>query len=132
LILLDTHVWIWWVSKHQELSESERHALDDAAVGGELALAAISLWEVQMLHSDGRLALEQAFEPWLLDAAAPERVRVLPLDVPVVVALQEVPASVHRNLAGRIVAATARAYDLPLATRDHSIRDSGAVRLWSA
>lgn len=131
-MLLDTHIWIWWFTANDVLSQREREALGASAELGDVALSAISLWEVQMLHSFGRVQLDRPFETWLIEATAPDIVQVLPLDVPVALALDNLPASFHGDPADRIIAATARAYDLPLMTRDRAIRRSRAVRLWSA
>lgn len=131
-LLLDTHIWVWWVSQREQLTGAERAALASAAEAGEVALSAISLWEVQILYAKRRLEVDIAFEPWLLSAAAPSVVRVIPLDIAVVLELNKLPESFHGDPADRIIAATARAFDLPLATRDRAIRLSGAVRLWAA
>ena len=130
-VLLDTHVWIWWVTGQDTLSGTERKALGTAAESGQLALSAISLWEAQMLHSRGRLHLEMPFEAWLLQAAAADVVQVIPLDVTVILALNHLPRSFRGDPADRIIVATARARDLPLATRDKGIRRSRVVRLWA-
>ena len=54
-VLLDTHIWVWWLTGDPALTARERTALDAAATRGELCLAAISLWEAQMLHAGNRL-----------------------------------------------------------------------------
>jgi PIN domain nuclease of toxin-antitoxin system len=131
-LLLDTHIWIWWFGSPDNLSERERSAIDAVAESRGVALSAISLWEVQMLHSLGRVELDRPFDTWLIEAAAPDVVEVIPLDVSVVLALNALPDSFHGDPADRIIGATARAYDLPLATRDRAIRRSRTVRLWSA
>jgi len=53
-VLLDTHVWVWWLTPDSPLSIAERSALDAKAGRGELFLAAVSLWEVQMLAAKRR------------------------------------------------------------------------------
>lgn len=130
-VLLDTHVWIWWVTGQKALRRAELEALGNLAESQQLAISAISLWEAQMLHARGRLLLEIPFETWLLQAAAPP-IKVVPLDVSVILALNQLPPSFHGDPADRIIVATARARDLALATRDGDIRRSRAVRLWSA
>jgi PIN domain nuclease of toxin-antitoxin system len=131
-LLLDTHIWIWWFSSNDNLSGREREALDTAAESGDLALSAISLWEVQVLHSLARVRFDRPFETWLVEAAAPGIVQVMPLDLAVVLALDALPSTFHGDPADRIIVATARAHDLPLATRDRAILRSGSARLWSA
>jgi PIN domain nuclease of toxin-antitoxin system len=131
-VLLDTHMWLWWLTRHPEMSDRERAALDRAAEKQQLFLPAISLWEAQMLHSKNRIRLPMPFHEWLRRAAAPGVLTVLPLDVEVLIALGRLPGAFHGDPADRLIAATARAHRLPLATHDERIRKSRAVRLWTA
>lgn len=129
-VLLDTHVWLWWLLGSEELSKEERFALDRLAGRGGLRVAAVSLWETQMLHAKGRLSLNRPFDIWIRDATAVGVVQVLPLDVEVVIALDRLPSSFHGDPADRLIVSTARAHQLPLATYDRAIRKSRAVSLW--
>ncbi len=129
-LLLDTHVWLWWLLGSDQLSKDERLALDPLAARGALRIAAVSLWETQMLHAKQRLALDRPFDLWIRDAAASTVVQVLPLDVEVVIALDSLPASFHGDPADRLIVATARAHRIPLATHDRAIRKSRTATLW--
>jgi len=128
-MLLDTHVWIWWLSGGGNLSAAEYEAIELSAETESPKLSAISLWEVQMLYSLRRLSFHLPFESWLLEATSPDVVRVLPIDMPVILELNRMPP-MHGDPADRLVVATARAHDLPLATRDRRIRKSGLVNIW--
>lgn len=129
-VLLDTHVWLWWLTGSANLPVALRGALDAAAERGQLAIAAISLWEAQMLHTKNRLELPVEFPEWLRRAAAPEVITVMPLDVQAVTALDRLPGRFHGDPADRLIAATALAHGLPLLTFDDRIRRSRVVRLW--
>ena len=129
-VLLDTHVWVWWLSGSDRLPRREAASLDDLAAKGQLRLAAISLWEVQMAFSKGRFVPEDGFERWLRVAAAPETIQVLPLDVPVTLALNSLPERMHADPADRLIVATARAYRCELATHDDALRKQRVVTLW--
>ena len=129
-LLLDTHFWIWWLTPGSPLKPVERRALDAAADGGGVYLAAISLWEAQLLHSKRRLELPLPFSEWLTRATEPRVLAVLPLDRDVVIALEALPARFHGDPADRLIVATARTHGLPLATRDRQIRRSRATKLW--
>jgi PIN domain nuclease of toxin-antitoxin system len=131
-VLLDTHVWLWWLMGQASLPERERTSLDQAAARQELCLSAISLWEAQMLHAKRRIELPLPLGEWLRRAAAPSVVRVLPLDAEVVIALDALSAGFHGDPADRLIVATARVHRLPLATHDVRIRRSRAVRAWRA
>lgn len=121
---------MWWLTPGSPLTRAERGALDAAAGRSEVCVAAISLWEVQMLHGKRRLELPLPISAWLTRAADDRIVSVIPLDVETVLALDSLPDSFHGDPADRLIVATARARVLPLATRDTSIRRSRIVRLW--
>jgi PIN domain nuclease of toxin-antitoxin system len=130
-VLLDTHIWLWWLLGQEELGPKDRLRLQAlVAAGTPPAISSISLWEAQTLVSKGRLPLSLPLNRWLPLATAPETVRVVPLDTDVILAVNELPASFHGDPADRIIVATARAHGLPLLTRDANIRRSRAVRLW--
>jgi PIN domain nuclease of toxin-antitoxin system len=128
--LLDTHVWLWWLTSADGLGDRERRALDRLAPDERPFLSAISLWEAQLLATKGRFTPPCAFEPWLRLAASPETVTLLPLDIEVVLELQRLPVRFHGDPADRLIVATARAHGLPLATHDRGIRHSRAIKVW--
>ena len=130
-LLLDTHFWIWWLTPKSPLKSAERNALDAAAEASGLCLAAISLWEAQLLHSKQRLQLPLPFSEWLTRAADPRVLTVLPLDRDVVIAVDGLPERFHGDPADRLIVATARTHGIPLATRDRVIRRSRTTKLWS-
>ena len=48
MIVLDTHIWVWWVHGDSALSASTRELLDSSEQTG-IAVSAISCWEVAKL-----------------------------------------------------------------------------------
>ena len=131
-VLLDTHVWIWWLTPDSPLPSRERQALDRAAENREVHLAAISLWEAQVLHAKKRIVLPGSFPDWISAAADPRMLTLLPLDVDVVIAADSLPSGFHGDPADRLIVATARAHAMALATHDSGIRKSRAATLWRA
>lgn len=129
-VVLDTHIWVWWLTPGSPLSRAERDALDAKAERRELFLPAISLWEVQVLHAKRRFELPLSFAEWLARAADDRVISVLPLSIEVIFALDALPPSFHGDPADRLIVATARAHAMPLATRDSAIRRSRAVKIW--
>jgi PIN domain nuclease of toxin-antitoxin system len=129
-VLLDTHVWVWWLTSGSPLSRAEREALDAKARRRQLFLAAISPWEAQVLHTKRRLELPLPFAEWLARAADDRMVSVLPLSIDVVLAVNALPASFHGDPADRLIVATARTHAMPIATHDAAIRRSRVVTLW--
>ena len=95
-----------------------------------MCLSAVSLWEAQLLNAKHRLELPLPSAQWLVRATEPRVLTVLPLDREVILALEGLSAGFHGDPADRLIVATARTHDLPLATRDRAIRRSRVVRLW--
>ena len=129
-VVLDTHIWIWWLTGDKALSQAERAALDAEATRKGCRLPAICLWEAQMLHAKKRLKLPLTFEEWLAQATDTRILTILLIDVKVVSALNRLPASFHGDPADRLIVATARSHALPLATQDARIRRSRLVKIW--
>lgn len=131
-VILDTHIWVWWLLADSPLTDRERRALDRIAADKGVFLPAICQWEVQMLYRKKRLELPVPFSTWLRRAASSDMLTVLPLNTDAVIAADDLPTSFHGDPADRMIVATARAHDLPLATRDVAIRKSRLVKLWKA
>jgi PIN domain nuclease of toxin-antitoxin system len=128
--LLDTHIWIWYVADPSKLDGAEVEALEALESHNCPFISDFSLWEVATLAGLGRLRLNQKFEEWLLMAAKPGIVRILPLSVEIAVELASLPDRLHRDPADRGLVATARAHGLPVMTRDRKILSSGLVQKW--
>lgn len=129
-LLLDTHVWLWWLTGAGELSRSERRALDATAEHERPAISAISLWEAQMLVAKKRLRPTENFQSWIESMGGSGVVVIMPLGIEVVQALHELPLTFHGDPADRVIVATARAHAMPLATHDSAIRRARVVTIW--
>jgi PIN domain nuclease of toxin-antitoxin system len=130
VILLDTHVLIWWASGDlRKLSPRALNAieaeLEPSARPGQspgLLVSAISCWEVAMLVQRGRLALSLEVERWLALVAAIPAVRLLPLEPAAAVAATRLPEPFHADPADRFLVAQARELAVPLLSADSKIR----------
>lgn len=122
LLLLDTHVWLWFaLGNGDRLSEAARQQIEDAAYGGRLAVSAITVWEIGMLDAKGRITLGGDCEKWITAALALPGLRLVGLEPEIAVASIRLPGEFHPDPADRILVATARAYDATLATADERI-----------
>jgi PIN domain nuclease of toxin-antitoxin system len=122
MILLDTHIWIWWLcGQERRLSAREIERLEHHAERGELAVSAISLWEVYMLERKKRVAFTIPLDQWLRHATDGGVTRVLPIDVSVISALATLPSSFHGDPADRLIAATSIAYGISLVSHDREL-----------
>jgi PIN domain nuclease of toxin-antitoxin system len=129
-VILDTHIWVWWLLPGSPLPDRERMALDRIATDNGILLPAICLWEAQMLHRKKRIELPIPFPTWLRRATAADMLNVLPLNADTVIAVDDLPAAFHGDPADRMIVATARVHDLSLATHDDAIKKSRLVKIW--
>ena len=122
--LLDTHVLLWWLGHRDRLSVAQRRLLDSADADTPLLVSDISLWEVAMLHSLGRIRLSIPLREWLEKAVAPPLVRRQGVSPAIAAEVASLPDSFHRDPADRILVATARILGATLLTRDRRIIDA--------
>ena len=128
MIVLDTHIWVWWVNGSNELSPGKREILASRQSDG-LGVSVISCWEIAKLVEKGRLALALPVGHWIDQALAYPGIRLLPLDPKIAVALTQLPQPFHNDPADQIVTATAREMDCSLATDDGRILAYPHVKL---
>ena len=127
-MLLDTHVLIWWLNDPTQLSAAQREVLNSVGPQSPILVSDISLWEIAMLHSLGRIRLAIPLREWLDKATAAPLVRRQGISPAIAAELAALPASFHRDPADRILVATARVLGATLLTRDHRIADSALAR----
>ena len=76
-LLLDTHVWIWYLSGNESLSETLQTAINDD--NNELWLSPISIWETLLLAENGRIVLKPTPEEWIQDSLEELKTKEAPL-----------------------------------------------------
>jgi PIN domain nuclease of toxin-antitoxin system len=128
VILLDTHVWLWWVNGDSSLPAAARTTIREHEVDG-LGVSIISCWEVAQKTSADRLALDREVDQWLDHALKYPGVHLLDLSLAIVQESVRLPAEFHRDPADRFLVATARVLDIALLTEDTRIRRYAHVRL---
>ena len=120
MIVLDTHVWVWWAHGDAQLPENYRDYLQQEESQG-LGISAISCWEVAKLVEYGRLKLPHPVSAWLDQALNYPGMHLLELTPQIAVESTQLPAPFHRDPADQIIVATARVYNCPIVTLDERI-----------
>lgn len=129
--VLDTHAWIWWVTKDRRLSRRAKTAIDRSAGRGELYVSIVSIWEMAKKVEKGQLALDRPLDEWLDAALDIDGVQVADLTRPIVVDSCQLPQPFHGDPADQQIVATARALSATLITKDARLRDYRHARtLW--
>lgn len=120
MILLDTHVWVWWVLGSDKLKPRHEERLREAE-GEGLGVSIISCWEVAKLVELNRLELPLAVDEWVSAALQYPGVELVDLTVPIVVEATRLPGEFHRDPVDQLLVATARCYEIALASADAAI-----------
>ena len=120
MILLDTHIWLWWVVDRARLSEDQRDLLDGDGFQSPV-VSAVSCWEVALAASRGRMTLSKPPERWVTDASRGLGIEVMPLSAEIAISSVTLPGEFHRDPADRFIVATARTLGCPLLTADAKI-----------
>ena len=128
MIVLDTHIWVWWVHDAPQLTENQRKLLRENEEQG-LGISAISCWEVAKLVEYNRLKLPCPISDWFAQALAYPDVQLLNLTPRIAVESTQLPGALHGDPVDQIIVATARVYDCELLTADDRILKYSHVKL---
>lgn len=120
MILLDTHIWIWWAESSPRLSA--RHAaLIASNITGGICVSVVSCWEAAKLVSLGRLVLSNPVGDWIDGSLARPGIGLIALTPQIAVEACNLPTPFHRDPADELLVATARILRMPLLTADQKI-----------
>jgi PIN domain nuclease of toxin-antitoxin system len=125
--LIDTHVLIWWSGEPTRLSSLAYDFLVDP--GNEPVLSLVSIWEMQIKLSLGKLSLKTALPELVEDEISRNRLRVLPIELSHIYALSRLPPH-HRDPFDRLLVAQALLEGLDMISIDEKLDGYGVRRLW--
>ncbi|MBE9541494.1 MAG: type II toxin-antitoxin system VapC family toxin [Proteobacteria bacterium] len=131
MILLDTHVWVWFVSNPELLSKAAKNAIDSAMEQKEIFISSISAWEIALLVAKGRLYLTLEVNDWVAKSERLPFLQFLPVDNYVAVKSVNLPQPLHSDPADRIIIATAITIGAPVVTKDEKVLNYPHVKtIW--
>jgi PIN domain nuclease of toxin-antitoxin system len=121
VILLDTHVVLWWTSANDRLSARARR---ETARADSIFVSPASCWEIATLVRKNRLRLDRDVYQWISDLFEEERVSLAQLTGEIAVGGGLLPSgSFPGDPADRLLYATARELAVPFVTKDVRIRE---------
>jgi PIN domain nuclease of toxin-antitoxin system len=126
-LLLDTHIWLWWLLAHPRLRNSPIYGVIHVAEKEHrLRLSSISIWEAILLHETHRIEMKGSVQQWLSEARRKFLVHIVPIDERIALESRLLPGSFHQDPADRFIVATARTHEIFLATHDRRILEYSA------
>jgi len=131
VILLDTHVLAWLVVEPDQLSRTAAAAIRRARANQGIGISAMSLWELALMFSRGRLEAIGAIETSVTLMLERSGAFIKPITAEIAALATQFPDDFPHDPADRLIAATARAEGLALITRDVRIRQSTLLKtIW--
>jgi PIN domain nuclease of toxin-antitoxin system len=115
-LLLDTHIYLWWVQGCRHLSSSTRSLISNAE---EVYISSVSIWEIAIKTKLGKLTAD--IEE-LIDAIEDSGFLELPLLAKHVTELQHLP-NLHKDPFDRILIAQTISEPLKFLTIDATLKD---------
>jgi PIN domain nuclease of toxin-antitoxin system len=113
-LLLDTHIWIWWLTDDPSLSIEARSLVEDPK--NQIIVSAISFWEVVVKSQIGKLQMSDRLE----EASASNNIVVLPFRASHALAVSKLPLH-HRDPFDRALIAQSVAEGLRFMTVDKAL-----------
>lgn len=126
-LLLDTHVFIWFVLSPGQLSSAALAAIQSAE--NTIYLSLVSAWEMSIKSGLGKLSLAQPIEPFVRGQARRNRFEILPITLTHIATVETLPLH-HRDPFDRLLIAQSMTEGLPLITADHSIASYPIEQIW--
>ncbi|MBW4601140.1 MAG: type II toxin-antitoxin system VapC family toxin [Calothrix sp. FI2-JRJ7] len=126
MIVIDTHIWVWWVQNDTSLTRQHQQWLQENETDG-IGVSIVSCWEVAKLVEKNRLILPLSIKDWLDTALAYPGVRLLDLTLPIIINSTQL-SGFHSDPFDQMIVATARIYDSYLLTVDRKILDYPGVK----
>ena len=122
IALLDTHILVWARQDSSRLTAPQRKLLEGVQQReGRLAISAITLWEIAMMHTKGRLKMKASLPALLTEIETSPWIEVLPLTAAVAAESAAIGPGLKTDPADHMIVATARVFRLPLLTADERI-----------
>jgi PIN domain nuclease of toxin-antitoxin system len=126
-LLLDTHVFLWWVTDDDRMSERAGALVADGA--NDVYFSAASAWEIAIKAGLGRIDLSG--DAWTLTPEHLERnaFQALPIHVSHAVGVIALP-DIHRDPFDRMLVAQALTENLTLVSADQDLARYDVPVVW--
>lgn len=118
-LLLDTHVFLWYITAEPQLPAAFRDAIRKPA--NQVFLSVASIWESVIKHALGKLPLPEAPARYLPQQREAHHITALPIEEAALAHLADLPPH-HRDPFDRILIAQAIQHNLTLVTVDDAVR----------
>ena len=126
-VLVDTHVFLWWIEGDRALPAKARAVL--ANPENECLISMVSAWELAIKTGLGKLKLALPVKRYIVENVAANGFRMLAIEI-VHVGRVETLAMHHGDPFDRLLIAQALEENIAVVTADPIFRNYGVKRIW--
>ncbi len=126
-ILLDTHIFLWFVFAELQQNTYIRDFVEDEANVKFLSMA--SVWEMAIKHSIGKLPLTQSFHQFMSEQIKRNDFRLLAITFEHLVQVSSLPLH-HRDPFDRLIIAQSITENMAVVSADKAFDAYGITRFW--
>ncbi len=131
MIVLDTHVWVWYLNNSDQTSEEASASIERAKEEKKIYISCISTWEILILEKKNRLKFTTSASLWIRKSENLSFLEFVPINNTIVELSTTLPGKLHQDPADRLILATAHYLGFPLITKDKKLRDYPHIKtIW--
>jgi PIN domain nuclease of toxin-antitoxin system len=117
-ILLDTHIFLWFITNNKRLSDYHYDMISDQ--DKKVYISVVSLWEAIIKYQTGKLSFPESPEIYLPEQRKRYSIASLSIDEITITKLTEIPP-LHRDSFDRLLICQALHHNLQMITEDNKI-----------
>ncbi|MEA5508411.1 PIN domain-containing protein [Crocosphaera sp. UHCC 0190] len=115
MIVLDTHIWFWYIN--ESFDQFPLEWIEKIQLAERVGVSSISCYEIVLAHNKGRLEINMDVQQWLIDSLEPSGIELLRLTPEIAVRAVNL-SPIHKDPFDRIIMSTALEYQAKLASID--------------
>jgi PIN domain nuclease of toxin-antitoxin system len=114
-VLIDTHIFIWYVQSNEKLTKSVATLINDGR--NEILLSTVSIWEMAIKQSTGKLNLGVPYANFIREQMSLNKMELLPISLEHLEIVTSLPFH-HRDPFDRLLIAQAIAENIAIVSAD--------------
>ena len=126
-VLVDTHVFLWWLQDSPRLSQRARAVMQKGDT--QLLWSTVSSWEVAVKLGRRRLRLPSTAAFYLPERLAEQGLECLPVENAHALRVADLPPH-HRDPFDRLLIAQAQIEEVPILSDDQQLLPYGVQLIW--
>lgn len=126
-LLLDTHVFLWFIEGDRRLSSHVRQAIETEE--NDILLSIASIWEIAIKSNIGKLTLFKPFAELIPEQIADNEIEVTSIHFDDLKLVETLPLH-HRDPFDRLLIAQAMSRDIAIASDDSHFRSYDVKLFW--